>query len=134
MNNKRLGNSFEQELAQIFYKHGFWVHCFASKAAGQPVDLIACKNDVGVIIDAKVCSDDVFDTARMEENQRNSMMLFDYCGNSHKYYALKMADDMIYICSGMVLMMHRQEKRVLNRHDIEELGIPLDEWFRRCDI
>ena len=25
MNNKRLGNSFEQELAQIFYKHGFWV-------------------------------------------------------------------------------------------------------------
>ena len=134
MNNKRLGNSFEQELARIFHQHGFWVHCFASKAAGQPVDIIACKNDVGIIIDAKVCSDDVFDTARMEENQRNSMMLFDYCGNSHTYYALKMADDTIYICSGMVLMMHRQEKRVLNRHDIEKIGVSLDEWFRRCGI
>ena len=128
MNNKRLGNSFEQELAQIFYKHGFWVHCFASKAAGQPVDLIACKNDVGVILDAKVCSDDVFDTARMEENQRNSMMLFDLCGNDHTYYALKMPDDEIFFCSGMVLLMLRQDKRTLNRHEIEEIGCPFAQW------
>lgn len=127
-NNKVIGNSFEAELAQLLYHKGFWVHNFASKVAGQPVDLIACKNNRVAIIDAKVCSDNTFDTARMEENQRNSMMLFDLCGNDHTYYALKMPDDEIFFCPGMVLLMLRQDKRTLNRHDIEEIGCPFAQW------
>ena len=44
ISNKKLGNSFEEEFAELLYEHGFWVHLLQQNAAGQPADIIATKN------------------------------------------------------------------------------------------
>jgi len=87
-----------------------------------------------VLIDAKVCSNDEFKLDRIESNQETAAMLYDKCGNSHCYFALRMSDGTVYLCSTLVLLMLRQHKSVLRRTDIEELGILLDEWFSKNNI
>ena len=90
MNNKKLGDLFENELAQTLSRKGFWVYITKSKIGGQPADIIAARNHIPYLIDCKVCSDNSFDTARIEENQKNAMYLFDKCGNNNGFFALKM--------------------------------------------
>ena len=134
MNNKRLGNGFENEFAKILFRRGFWVHVMASKSAGQPADIIAAKNGHSFLIDAKVCSDDIFDTSRIEENQKNSMDLWDMCGNGVGYFALKMSDGTIYMLDHYTALLHRQHKTTLNRNDIESCCYKLNEWEKRVMI
>lgn len=73
MNNKALGNKFENELDEILGKRMFWVHRLTANASGQPADFIATKNNKPYLIDAKVCSNDKFDTRRIEPNQHTAM-------------------------------------------------------------
>ncbi len=130
MNNKRLGNSFESELCQILHAHGWWCHNFASKSAGQPVDIIACKNDYPIIIDAKVCINDRFPLSRIEENQQNSTMMYDKCGNHGSYIALKLSNGSIYFLSGLTLIMLKQNgEKSLNKEQIIGYGVNLDVWL-----
>lgn len=131
-NNKSLGSSFEEELCKILFGYGFWSYNTINKANGQPVDIIAARNNIPYIIDAKVCSNDTFDTKRIEENQRLSSMLFSQCGNRQTHFAFKLSDNSIYICDLMVLLMVRQEKRTLNRQDIIEISKPIDEWVKEA--
>ena len=67
MNNKKLGNEFERALCELLFSKGFWVHNFANKTTGQPADIIACKNKIALLIDAKECANDTYDTVRIEE-------------------------------------------------------------------
>lgn len=134
MSNKKLGNDFESELCEMLRHNGFWAYNTVNKASGQPADIIAAKNSISVLIDAKVCSNDEFKLDRIESNQETAAMLYDKCGNSHCYFALKMSDGTVYLCSTLVLLMLRQHKSVLRRTDIEELGILLDEWFSKNNI
>lgn len=131
-NNKSLGSSFEEELCQILFKYGFWSYNTINKSSGQPADIIAARNNVPYLIDAKVCSNDIFDTKRIEENQRLSSMVFSQCGNNQAHYAFKLSDGSIYICDLMVLLMIRQEKKTLNRQDILEISKPIDEWIKEA--
>lgn len=79
--NKKLGNTFEAELCEILFKHGFWSHNLAQNAAGQPADVIAVKHKTPYLIDCKVCSRGKFPLSRVEENQHLSMELWKMCGN-----------------------------------------------------
>ena len=65
MNNKKLGNSFETELCEILSKNGFWVHLLNANRAGQPADILAVRNKVSYLIDAKVCSEGKFPLSRI---------------------------------------------------------------------
>ena len=67
--NKKLGNDFEQEVCKKLADRGFWVHNFANRANGQPADMIAVKNGLAYLIDAKVVSGKRFQVSRIEENQ-----------------------------------------------------------------
>ena len=58
--NKKLGSDFEQEVCQELAKEGYWVHNFANRKNGQPMDVIAVMDNKAILIDAKVCSDGVF--------------------------------------------------------------------------
>ena len=85
--NKKIGNDFEREFAELLFEHGFWVHVFAQNKDGQPADIIAVKNKKAYLIDCKVCSTKKgFDISRMEENQDLSMDLWrDCCYDSSLY-------------------------------------------------
>ena len=42
-NNKKLGNTFENEFCEMMFMLNFWVHNLAQNKSGQPADVIAVK-------------------------------------------------------------------------------------------
>lgn len=95
--NKKLGNSFEEELCELLSQNGFWAHNMAQNEVGQPADIIAVKNNFAVIIDCKVCSKDRFDINRIEPNQEAAMTMWKAKGNQYCYFAMKLSDGKIYM-------------------------------------
>lgn len=94
--NKKLGSDFEQEVCQILSEAGYWVHNFANRTNGQPVDIIASRLGHTMIIDAKVCSQGFFETRRLEENQILSMRKWFECGNLEAYLFFLLPDESVY--------------------------------------
>ena len=94
MNNKRLGNSFEKEYAEILRSYGYWVTFLSPKQniGSQPCDLIAIKDDKPVLIDCKTCSSRLFPISRIEENQRQAFKRYSKCGNTDFILAIKYND------------------------------------------
>jgi Holliday junction resolvase len=131
MNNKALGNSFEQELCEKLFEHGFWVHCMAMNKAGQPADIIAVKNKKAYLIDAKVCSDNTFPLSRVEENQDLAMELWKECGNGLGWFALK-TDNGIYMLSHYCITAYKHQQSSLSTKEIVDLGTPLEKWVKKC--
>ena len=66
--NKKLGSDFEQEVCQELAQEGYWVHNFANRKNGQPMDIIAVRENIACLIDAKVCTNGIFKISRIEEN------------------------------------------------------------------
>lgn len=132
MNNKKLGNKFEKELCERLAAQGFWAYNFPNKIAGQPADIIASRNGQPCLIDCKECTNDTFDTRRVEENQKNSMYLWKYTGNELACFALKLSDGSIYMIDHKVMAVVRAGKRTLNRDDITLLGVPFWKWLELC--
>lgn len=134
MNNKTIGNSFEQELCDILSECGFWVHLLNANKAGQPADIIAVKNKVSYLIDAKVCSLNKFPFKRIEENQDLAMDLWYECGNGMGWFALKLDfGDQIYMIPHYGMKAYRNAgKTSLSAKEIFELGMPIEKWVKKC--
>lgn len=130
MTNKKLGNDFERELCDILSENGFWVHNFTQNQAGQPADIIAVRDGIATLIDAKVCSNDKFKLERIEENQNLSMKLWKECGNNSAWFVLKI-DTGIYMISREDLSLLSGFRKHLTKIEIEIIGIPLKEWIGR---
>ena len=131
MNNKIIGNSFEDELCNILFAEGFWCHNMQQKKSGQPADVIAVKNNRAYLIDAKVCSSDTFSFDRIEENQDLAMELWKDCGNGIGWFALK-TDTGIYMISHYIMKAYRDRKHSLSAKEIIELGLPIERWAKKC--
>ena len=131
MNNKILGNSFEEELCDILFARGFWVHNMAMNKSGQPADVIAAKNNRAYLIDAKVCSDNTFPFSRIEENQDLSMELWEDSGNGSGWFALK-TDRGIYMVSHLAMRAWRERHKALSAGDILCFGLPIEKWVKKC--
>ena len=132
MNNKTLGNSFEQELCEKLSKYGFWCHNLAMNKAGQPADVIAVRNKIAYLIDAKVCSSRGFALSRVEENQELSMTLWNESGNGQGWFALKVPTDEIYMIPHICILAYKNRQSILSFSEIHELGKPLERWVRWC--
>ena len=132
MTNKTLGNSFEQELCEKLSEHGFWTHNLAMNKAGQPADILAVKNKVAYLIDAKVCSSRGFALSRVEENQELAMTLWNERGNGQGWFALKVPTGDIYMIPHFNIKAHKQIQSSLSFNEIHELGKPLERWVERC--
>jgi Holliday junction resolvase len=132
MNNKTLGNSFEQELCEKLSEYGFWCHCLAMNKAGQPADIIAVRNKIAYLIDAKVCSSKGFALSRMEENQDLAMTLWDERGNGQGWFALKVPTGEIYMIPHICLQAFKHSQSSLSFSEIHTLGKPLEKWVARC--
>ncbi len=110
--NKKIGNSFEEELCNFLYSRGFWSHNFVQSKDGQPADVIAVRNGKAYLIDCKVCSDDFFKFSRMEENQLNSMTLWEECGNGKGLFAISMNYQIFILTKDECLELLREKKQV----------------------
>ena len=130
MSNKKLGNKFENELAEkLDEEYGFWVHLLNQNKSGQPADILAVKNKRAFLIDAKVCSDNTFKINRIEENQHLAMVEWEKRGNGVGWFALKL-DSEIYMIAYSTLMSLSVRKKVIPYTDIIEYGYKLDMWVK----
>jgi Holliday junction resolvase len=132
MTNKKLGNDFEQELCEILSEHGFWTHNMAMNKSGQPADIIAVRNKLAYLIDAKVCSSRGFTLSRMEENQDLAMELWGECGNGQGWFALKVPTGDIYMIPRITIRAYQFTQSALSFSEIHELGKPIEKWVARC--
>ena len=131
MSNRAMGNCFEDELCKILFANGFWSHNLKQNSSGQPADVIAVRNKVSYLIDAKVCSNDEFPFSRIEENQDLAMDLWKDCGNGIGWFALKLHEQ-IYMISHYTMIAYRNRQKSLYAKEIVELGIPIDKWVKKC--
>ena len=134
MNNRKIGNSFETELCDILSGYGFWVHPLNQNKAGQPADVIAVRNKVSYLIDAKVCSNNKFPFSRIEENQDLAMEWWKECNNGIGWFALKLGefDSQILMISHYAMTAYRDRRKSLSANDIIELGTPIERWVTEC--
>ena len=130
--NKTVGNGFERELCTYLSENGFWAHCMAQNKQGQPFDVVASRNSKPYVIDAKVCSEDMFRLDRVEENQYSAMRLWRKLGNGDGWFALKMPDETVFMISLTDIEKAVVTKKTMYRADIEEVGLKLREWVLRC--
>ena len=132
MNNKTLGNGFEAELGEKLSEYGFWVHLLNANRAGQPADILAVKNKVAYLIDAKVCSSKGFALSRVEENQELAMTLWNERGNGQGWFALKVPTGEIYMIPHLCIQAYKSRQSSLSFNEIHELGKPLEKWVAKC--
>ena len=132
MHNKTLGNNFEQELCEKLSEYGFWTHNLAMNKAGQPADIIAVKNKIAYLIDAKVCSDKGFALSRVEDNQELAMTLWEERGNGQGWFAIKIPTDAIYMIPHVCIQAYKSKQSSLSFSEIFELGKPLGKWVEKC--
>lgn len=86
--NKTMGNHFEEELCELLAEQGFWAHNLAQNQVGQPADVLAVRDNIAVLIDCKVCSNNRFPLSRIEPNQEAAMTMWEAQGNEHCYFAI----------------------------------------------
>ena len=130
MINKKLGNDFEQELCEILSDAGYWVHNFANRKNGQPADIIAVKNGIAYLIDAKVCSYEVFPFRRIEENQQLAMNMWMECGNISPLFALKCRNEIYMVDYNAINRLKMQGKKQINLEDMNKYGTRIATWLR----
>ena len=130
MTNKKLGNSFEQELCEKLAEYGFWVHCLTMNKAGQPADIIAVRNKQAHLIDAKVVSSRGFALSRVEENQDLAMDLWNSKGNGQGWFALKVNDE-IYMIPHICIKALMATQSTISIAEIHTIGKSLDKWVKK---
>lgn len=132
MSNKKLGNSFEQELCEKLAEYGFWVHLLNMNKSGQPADIIAVKNKIAYLIDAKVVSSPRgFALSRVEDNQDLAMDLWNSKGNGQGWFAFKLVDE-IYMIPHFCIKAYMVQQSSLSVDEIRTLGKPIEKWVARC--
>lgn len=131
--NRTIGNGFEDELCLLLAEHGYWAHNMAQNQIGQPADVIAVKDNIAVLIDCKVCSDDRFPLSRIEGNQEGAMTMWEARGNAYCYFAMKLTSGAIYMVHFDDLCMLEQ----LGVKSITEAEFPqyptLEQWVKQME-
>lgn len=132
MTNRKMGNKFEREFAEILHRWGFWVHLLCQNQDGQPADMIAVRNKRAYLIDCKVCSSGKgFDLSRVEDNQITAMTAWWECGNGEGWFAVKQ-NEQIYMVPFFILNGFRERRSVLPADDMIMYGEPLEKWILSC--
>ena len=134
MTNKKLGNSFEQELCEKLSEYGFWCHNMAMTKSGQPADVIAVRNKQAYLIDAKVVSSPRgFALSRVEENQDLAMDLWSGRGNGQGWFAFKITKtNEIYMIPHVCIKALMVSQSTLSCNEIFLMGKSLEKWVKKC--
>ena len=133
MTNKKLGNTFEQELCEKLAEYGFWTHNLAMNKSGQPADIIAVKNKQAYLIDAKVVSSPRgFALSRVEENQDLAMDSWNERGNGQGWFAFKLPTNEIYMLPHFTIKALMVSQSKLSCAEIFQIGKSLEKWVVKC--
>ena len=132
MNNKKIGNRFEQNFCEILFQEGFWTHNLAQNQVGQPADVLAVRNGKAYLIDCKVCINDTFPFSRIESNQHTAMTLWKQSGNDYGWFALRLSDNSIYMIDHDLMTALSLNQSSINRDLITHYGLPLGRWIEKC--
>ena len=130
--NKREGNRFEQEFAEVLGKLGYWAHVMQQNKAGQPADIVVAKLQYATLIDCKVISTDKgFPISRIEENQKLAMGKFSKITARSCWFAFKLPDGLIRLLkSSEVFAYYRDnDTTVIPNEWIRENGWTFDDWI-----
>lgn len=104
---------------------------FAQNSAGQPADVIAVRNGQAYLIDCKVCERKVFRLSRIEENQEQSMKLWESLGNNECWFALELGREIYMISLATLLEARKEGMKSLTESQVRFIGFSLAEWFER---
>ena len=111
MNNKLLGNSFEQEFCNLLARDGFWVHFIeTNKSGAQPFDIVAGKDGYIYAFDCKTNKGNRFRLDRIEDNQQLAFDKFNRARNFNSYFAIKNEEN-IYIYPSIILIHFKQNNQ-----------------------
>lgn len=98
--NKKLGNSFEKEMAEILSKEGYWVLIVTPKGHinSQPMDIVAGKNNIIYCFECKTVHSKYkrFPIERLEQNQILAYKKLKQTGNDNYFLVVKWNDKEIY--------------------------------------
>lgn len=131
MNNKKTGTKFERAFADILARNWFWIHLFQDNKNGQPCDMIAARNGHTYLFDCKNCDRDCFLLNRMEENQYNAMHLFELTGNSRGKFAIRFADEEIYLIDyWQIKALKDRGRKSIDRTDLKLYGEDFYIWLK----
>lgn len=121
ISNKKIGNNFEKSTAEYLSENDFWVYRLPNKIGGQPFDILALKNDTVIALDCKVCSNDVFDKSRIEDNQHTAMNKILKCVSKAKVGFYFLFNDGTECFAGYNDII-KADKRNLKKDDLLEMG------------
>ncbi len=119
MNNKKLGNSFEQEWMNHLASLGMWVHFMQPAPDGsQPFDVISIDNAYGdthvCAWDCKTLSGKRFPLSRIEDNQEMAFEALNKRGVYDTCFVIKSGDTVYIIPSrDAIERKHAGEKSIL---------------------
>ena len=98
--NKKLGNSFEKEFAEILQKKGYWVTLLTPKqhTGSQPMDIVAGKNNIIYCFECKTVHSKYkrFSLERLEQNQILAYKKLKQTGNDNYFLVVKWNEKEIY--------------------------------------
>ena len=131
LNNRKLGDTFEQTFCELLSENGFWVHFMSMNRSGQPADVIAVRNRIPFLIDCKNCSKNRFPLSRIEDNQHLAMSKWKDCGNGSAWFAVRVFNDIYMISYDTCNNLIAQGKKHISNMDFDVYGFKLDEWMVR---
>ena len=98
MNNKKIGNEFEEEFCEMLRKRGFWVHFIVpDKRGAQPFDVLAVRRNIPYAFDCKTSSKKYFKMNRLEDNQIMAFEKWLSVGNGTPFIAVKYKEEVYLI-------------------------------------
>lgn len=130
MNNKQAGNKFERDFCERLASDGFWAHFMGGNKNGQPADIIAVRDEIAYLIDAKDCKNDVFEFRRIEDNQDMAMIKWEMCGNNQGLFALNTSRGVYMLRYGAVQVLQYYGINQLNIDGIMTHAKSYEEWSR----
>lgn len=127
--NKSSGTTFERAFALALYGCGFWVHLLRQSEAGQPADVIACREGSVYLIDCKDCAGDRFDLSRIEENQELAMTEFEKRGNGPGWFAVHIGGETYMLSILCIEYLRSSGKESIKLNEFGHAwGTPINDW------
>lgn len=94
INNKKIGNEFENKVCESLAKRGFWAHPLHPAPDGsQPFDIIALSKDSKLAIDCKALEKNRFPLSRVEDNQETAFTLLHSLGIYDTYFVIQISEN-----------------------------------------
>lgn len=123
-----LGNETEQEVAKFFKSKGFWSYITPKKVSGQPVDIIAIKNNENWLVDAKHLDmkKKSFPFSRIEANQVDSLTYArKFAGIKNVGFVICLENDyskFFYLSYDKYLEIEQNGRKSAKIEELEDLG------------